>query len=149
VSSHAYCSSIANDTFCFIIDRLLRPIKNIQAKRTLDAVLHPDTGEVIPQPFRMSGYLPYNGPISTMMVASTTTPSLLFFAWMNQSQNALVNYFNRNANSPMSNETLALSYGGAVGSALSVAFGLSFLIKKRYKDPSEAARMMKFIAFPR
>ena len=45
-----------------------------EAKRTVDACLHPDTGEVIPQPFRMSGYLPYNGPISTMMVASTTTP---------------------------------------------------------------------------
>ena len=74
--------------------------------------------------------------------------SLLFFAWLNQSQNALVNYFNRNANSPMSNETLALSYGGAVGSALSVAFGLSFMIKKKYPNPADAARMMKFIAFP-
>jgi len=119
-----------------------------QAKRTINACVHPDTGETVPQPFRMSGYLPYNGPISTMMVASTTTPSLLFFAWLNQSQNALVNYFNRNANSPMSIETLTMSYAGAVGSALTVALGLSAMIKKRFPDKEKAARMMKFIAFP-
>lgn len=64
-----------------------------EARRIVDAALHPDTGEVIPRPFRMSGYVPYNGPICVAMVASTTTPSLLFWSWVNQSQNALVNYY--------------------------------------------------------
>lgn len=64
-----------------------------EARRIADAALHPDTGEVIPRPFRMSGYVPYNGPICVAMVASTTTPSLLFWSWVNQSQNALVNYY--------------------------------------------------------
>ena len=50
---------------------------------------------------------------------------MLFWNWVNQSQNALVNYFNRNAASNMSNETMAMSYAGAVGSALTIAFGLS------------------------
>ncbi len=64
-----------------------------EARRIADAALHPDTGEVIPRPFRMSGYVPFNGPICVAMVASTTTPSLLFWSWVNQSQNALVNYY--------------------------------------------------------
>ena len=64
-----------------------------EAKRIVDGALHPDTGEVIPRPFRMSGYVPYNGPICVSMVASTSTIPLLFWSWANQSQNALVNYY--------------------------------------------------------
>jgi len=64
-----------------------------EARRIVDAAVHPDTGDFIPPPFRMSGYVPFNGPICVAMVASTTTPSLLFWSWVNQSQNALVNYY--------------------------------------------------------
>jgi len=64
-----------------------------EARRIADSAVHPDTGEVMPRPFRMSGFVPYNGPICVAMVASTTTPSLLFWSWVNQSQNALVNYY--------------------------------------------------------
>jgi hypothetical protein len=66
-----------------------------EARRIVDAAVHPDTGEIIPRPFRMSGYVPFNGPICVAMVASTSTPSLLFWSWVNQSQNALVNYYVR------------------------------------------------------
>ena len=81
------------------------------------------------------------------MVASTSTVPLLFWSWVNQSQNALVNYFNRNASSPMTNETLAISYGAAVGSALVVAFGLATAIQKKY-PAEQAKRLMKYVAFP-
>ena len=64
-----------------------------EAKRIVEGALHPDTGEIIPRPFRMSGYVPYNGPICVSMVASTSTIPLLFWSWANQSQNALVNYY--------------------------------------------------------
>ena len=64
-----------------------------EAKRIVDAAVHPDTKEFIPRPFRMSGFVPYNGPISVSMVASTSTVPLLFWSWANQSQNALVNYY--------------------------------------------------------
>ena len=67
-----------------------------EARRIVDAAVHPDTGDIIPRPFRMSGYVPFNGPICVAMVASTSTPSLLFWSWVNQSQNALVNYYVRN-----------------------------------------------------
>lgn len=118
-----------------------------EARRIVEAAIHPDTGEVIPRPFRMSGYVPYNGPICVSMVASTSTLPLLFWSWINQSQNALVNYYNRNASSPMTNETLMKSYTAAVGSALVVAFGLSTFVQKRF-PPNKAKELMKFVAFP-
>jgi hypothetical protein len=64
-----------------------------EARRIADAALHPDTKELIPRPFRMSGYVPYNGPIGVAMVASTSTMPLLLWSWVNQSQNALLNYY--------------------------------------------------------
>ncbi|VEU41127.1 unnamed protein product [Pseudo-nitzschia multistriata] len=118
-----------------------------ESKRVVESALHPDTGEFIPRPFRMSGYVPYNGPICVSMVASTSTIPLLFWSWVNQSQNALVNYYNRNASSPMTNETLMKSYTAAVGSALVVAFGLSTFVQKRY-PPAKAKELMKYVAFP-
>lgn len=118
-----------------------------EARRIVDAAVHPDTQEIIPRPFRMSGYVPFNGPICVAMVASTSTMPLLFWSWVNQSQNALVNYYNRNASSPMSNETLLKSYSAAVGSALAVAFGLATFIQKRF-SPEKAKHLMKFVAFP-
>jgi hypothetical protein len=81
-----------------------------EARRVVDAALHPDTGDVIPRPFRMSGYVPFNGPICVAMVASTSTMPLLFWSWINQSQNALVNYYvstedtNKQTNKQTNNE---------------------------------------------
>jgi tricarboxylate carrier len=118
-----------------------------EAKRIADAAVHPDTGEFIPRPFRMSGFVPYNGPICVAMLAAQSTPTLLFWAWVNQSQNALVNYFNRNACSPLTNETLMKSYAAAVGSALAVAFGLATVIQKRY-SPEKAKALLRWVAFP-
>jgi sideroflexin-5 len=102
-------------------------------KRIVDSAMpFPENGEVVPQPFRMSGYVPFNGPVSVAMIASSSTAGLLFWAWVNQSQNALVNYFNRNPTSVMSTETMMKSYGTAVTSALAVGFVLSTVIKKRF-----------------
>jgi len=81
------------------------------------------------------------------MVASQSTPALLFWSWANQSQNALVNYYNRNASSPMTNETLAISYAAAVGSSLIVAFGLATAIQRKY-PPAQAKQLLKWVAFP-
>eukprot|EP00656_Telonema_subtile_P008926 TRINITY_DN14172_c0_g1_i2.p1 TRINITY_DN14172_c0_g1~~TRINITY_DN14172_c0_g1_i2.p1 ORF type:complete len:359 (+),score=81.08 TRINITY_DN14172_c0_g1_i2:70-1146(+) len=104
-------------------------------------------GEIVPEPFRMAGYVPFNGPVCVAMIVSSTTPTLLFWNWVNQSQNALVNYFNRNASSPMSNETLAMSYAGAVGSALTIAYGLSTAVKAKL-PPAQATRVLTFVALP-
>ena len=95
----------------------------------------------------MSGYVPFNGPICVAMVASQSTSALLFWSWVNQSQNALVNYYNRNASSEMTNETLMKSYAAAVGSALTVAFGLATFIQRRY-SPAQAKNLLRWVAFP-
>ena len=34
-----------------------------EAQRVASSALHPDTGDTIPHPFRMSGYVPFNSPI--------------------------------------------------------------------------------------
>lgn len=118
-----------------------------EAQRVASSALHPDTGDTIPHPFRMSGYVPFNGPVCVAMVASQSRLALMFWGWVNQSQNALVNYYNRNASSEMSNETLMMSYSAAVTTALAVAFGLSTLVQHRY-SPAQAKNMMRFVSFP-
>ena len=118
-----------------------------EAQRVASSALHPDTGDTIPHPFRMSGYVPFNGPVCVAMVASQSRLALMFWGWVNQSQNALVNYYNRNASSEMSNETLMISYSAAVTTALGVAFGLSTLVQHRY-SPAQAKNMMRFVSFP-
>jgi len=118
-----------------------------KARQLRDSAVHPDTAEIIPRPFRMAGYVPFNGPVCVAMMIASTTPQLLFFNWVNQSQNALVNYFNRNASSPTSNDVLARSYATAVSAALLVAFGTSQLIKRRF-DPVTASKLLTFVALP-
>lgn len=118
-----------------------------EAKRIVNAAVHPDTGDIIPRPFRMSGYVPFNGPICVAMVAAPSTMALLFWSWVNQSQNALVNFYNRNASSKMTNETLMKSYVAAVGSALAVAFGLATVVQKKF-SPEKAKMFMRYVSFP-
>lgn len=117
------------------------------ARKLKESAIHPDTGEIVPLPFRMAGYVPFNGPICVAMMASTGTVPLLFWNWVNQTQNALVNYYNRNASSPTSNETLAKSYGAAVTAALTVAFGGSQFIKRSF-PAARANILLRFVAFP-
>uniref|UniRef100_A0A3Q3JNS0 Sideroflexin 5b n=1 Tax=Monopterus albus TaxID=43700 RepID=A0A3Q3JNS0_MONAL len=74
------------------------------------AIIHPDTGEKIFMPFRMSGYVPFGTPI-----------------WLNQSHNACVNFANRNATKPTPTSKFLQGYVGAVTSAVSIAVSV-FLI---------------------
>jgi hypothetical protein len=123
-----------------------------QAKRIADAALHRDTQDWIPRPFRMSGYLPFNGPICIAMLmasscVSSSTAALLFWSGLNQSQNALVNYYNRNAATELSLPTLLSSYAIAVGSALGVAFLASHYVTTQF-DGDQAAQLLRFVSFP-
>ena len=83
--------------------------------------MHPDTGEMIPRPFRMGGYVLYNAPALAGTVLATSTPSMMLMNWFNQSHNAAINYYNMNKSTPTSNEVVVQSYLGAVGAALTVA----------------------------
>lgn len=126
-----------------------------EAKRIADSALHPETQEWIPRPCRMSGYLPFNGPICIAMISVQSTIPLLFWSWMNQSQNALVNYFNgpKSANNDDHATTIAIdgalftSYSLAVASALLVAFGLATYIQANFSGELQI-ELLRFIAFP-
>ena len=118
-----------------------------EARRLVESALN-EHGEFIPKPFRMSGYVPFNGPICVAKLAAQSTTPLLFWSWVNQSQNALVNYFNRNTDSPITNETIVKSYAAAVTASLTVSLGLATLIQKRYPTGEQAKRMLRWVSFP-
>ena len=69
-----------------------------QAKKVQDALIHPDTGETIFLPLRMSAFV----PVGIIFVLGMLRPnpslrSALLWQWANQSSNAVINYANRNA----------------------------------------------------
>ena len=82
------------------------------------------------------------------MVASQSTFALLLWSWLNQSQNALVNYYNRSVSSKTSsNEAIIKSYAVAVGTVLAITFRLEVFIRSHFAG-EEAAELMRFISFP-
>ena len=73
---------------------------------------------------------PFNVPVCVGALMATSTPSVLFFHWANQTHNALINYHNRNATKPLDNSTVLRGYFGAVGGAIGVAMGLKIAIER-------------------
>jgi len=103
-----------------------------QAKKIYDSAFHPQTGELMWWPGRMSFCVPGNMCISgCMLTFYQTVPAVVFWQVANQSFNACVNYVNRNASTTVGNKELAMSFGVGVGSATAVALGLNRLVQLR------------------
>lgn len=103
-----------------------------KARKIKEAIKNPDSGEIIPMPFRMSGFVPFGVPIVVgMLLPNPSLPTTLFFQWLNQTHNALVNYYNRPIlpGVPTNTRRLVEAYVGAVTSALGVSAGLQYLFR--------------------
>ncbi|PHH90242.1 hypothetical protein CDD83_4180 [Cordyceps sp. RAO-2017] len=102
-----------------------------QAKKIVDSTLHPDTGEPVFLPFRMSCFVITNLIVTAgMLQPGLKTAGTLAWQVANQSVNVAVNSANANKSSPMTTAMLAQSYAVAVTASCSVALGLNQLVPR-------------------
>ncbi|KAK4882958.1 hypothetical protein RN001_006277 [Aquatica leii] len=104
----------------------------IYAKKLYESAFHPDSGELQNVFGRMSFQLPGGMLITGAMLQwYRTIPAVVFWQWVNQSFNALVNYTNRNAQSPISTTQMGVAYISATASAMLTAIGCKSLGQNR------------------
>ncbi|TNM98963.1 hypothetical protein fugu_013527 [Takifugu bimaculatus] len=120
-----------------------------EAQKIKQAIIHPDTGEKIFMPFRMSALIPGLIQVIGLLLPNQTVLSTIIWQWLNQSHNACVNYANRNATKPTPTSKFLQGYAGAVTSAVSIAVGLNVLIKNANKlSPASRTIIQRFVPFP-
>ena len=113
-----------------------------QAKKIVDSTLHPDTGQPVFLPFRMSCFVISNLVVTAgMLQPNMTTTGTVVWQILNQSLNVAINASNANKSSPLSTQTLVQSYFLAVSASCSVAVGLNSLVP-RLKRVSPNARLI-------
>jgi len=99
-----------------------------RARKVKEAMVHPESGEIIPPPFRFSAFAPANLVICAglLWASNVSLAATAFWQWVNQSYNVAVNHCNRSSGST-SPEQLAAAYCGATTTAISVAMALQTL----------------------
>ncbi|KAL4910831.1 hypothetical protein BDW74DRAFT_3125 [Aspergillus multicolor] len=113
-----------------------------KAKKVVDSTLHPDTGEPVFLPFRMSCYVLSNLVVTAgMLTPGLQTTGTLLWQIANQSLNVAINNANSNKSTPLSVSQMAKSYLMAVSASCSVALGLNALVP-RLKNVSPNTRLI-------
>ncbi|KAL4754253.1 hypothetical protein BDW72DRAFT_149469 [Aspergillus terricola var. indicus] len=113
-----------------------------RAKKVVDSTLHPDTGEPVFLPFRMSCYVLSNLVVTAgMLTPGLQTTGTLLWQIANQSLNVAINNANSNKSTPLSVSQMAKSYLMAVSASCSVALGLNALVP-RLKNVSPNTKLI-------
>ncbi|CAF1315386.1 unnamed protein product [Adineta steineri] len=121
-----------------------------EAQKTVQAIVHPDTGKKIFMPFRMAGYVPFGTPIVVgLLLPDPTLKQIIFWQWFNQSHNAGVNYANRNATQHTPVSKFAIGYLSAVTVSVSIAVGLTMIIRRAKSLPPTLKNVVqRFVPLP-
>ncbi|CAL8117100.1 unnamed protein product [Orchesella dallaii] len=128
------------------------PLKNLsdeeiwRAKHIYDSAFHPDTGQMVPYVGRMCSQVPVNMVIVGGMLSFYKSKSaVMFWQWLNQTFNAIVNYSNRSGGTQVSTQQLGISYVCGTGGALAITTGLKQFISKSGKQLPLLSRLVPFV----
>lgn len=119
-----------------------------RAKILLDSSIHPDTGELIFLPLRMSAFVPTNLVVTAgLLLPNPSTAGIIFWQWANQSVNVAINWANANKSTPMSYKENGVAYASAVAASVGVALGLKSGLTKLNLAPSKSQMLRRCIPF--
>ena len=114
----------------------------MESKESFDSTLHPDTGETVFLPFRMSSCVLSNLVVTAgMLTPNLGTAGTLFWQIANQSLNVAINTANANKSHPLTTKQIVTNYTLAVSASCSVALGLNSLVP-RLKSLKPNTRMI-------
>jgi len=118
------------------------------AKKIVDSTVHPDTGEPVFLPFRMSAFVPTNlVVVAGMLIPNPSIKTIVFWQWTNQSVNVAINYSNANKTIEMSHKETAIAYTSAVTTSCFLAVGLTHLVPRLPFRQATTALLMRLVPF--
>ncbi|KAG0738420.1 hypothetical protein G6F57_001000 [Rhizopus arrhizus] len=124
------------------------PEKLWKAKKIVDSTIHPDTGEPVFLPFRMSSFVPTNMVlVAGMLLPNPSIKSIIFWQWANQSVNVAFNSANANKTTPMSLKETGIAYASAVTTSCALAVGLNQAVPRLNLSPTVKLLCMKLVPF--
>ncbi|GKT47867.1 putative monoglyceride lipase [Colletotrichum spaethianum] len=120
-----------------------------KAKKVVDSTLHPDTGEPVLLPFRMSAFVLTNLVVTAgMLQPGLGTAGTIAWQVVNQSLNVAINSANANKSSPLTWRKLGESYAMAVSVSCGVAVGLNKLVPRlRNLTPATRTTLTRLVPF--